>query len=264
MSMLSMTVAVIKSIDGDPSHVATTTMRYPISCLRTAALLLLITLTPTVMSCEKDCMSGVTNAFVGNYSYPVHAAISTSANIIASRMLPQQNYPLTFTPLAYLAPILVAWRVEAPAALEKAIFPSYFHGKCQVHHYAANGSIDGEADPPGCPNPDCPVVCGTPGSLVHFYPKLRKIAFDATREVLRNVIALDSDSYKQVEAAVLEAAQGDVKSRVGLKAARRRYKQQLRSLLEEIPVGLREQCGGSDLSECSWEKAMKEYILRFP
>ena len=58
--------------------------------------------------------------------------------------------------------------------METAIFPSYFHGKCQV-----NG-----VNPPGCPNPDCPVVCGTPGSLVHFFPTLRGIAYNQTRKRL--------------------------------------------------------------------------------
>lgn len=186
------------------------------------------------------------------------------ANKIASRILPQQTYPLTNTPLAYLAPFLVAWRQEAPAALETAIFPSYFHGKCQVHHSAANGSIDGEVEPSGCPNPDCPVVCGTPGSMVHFYRTLRKIAFDAAQEVLKRITAPDSDTYKQVEAAVLEAAQGNLKSRMGPKVARRGLEEQLRSIVDEIPAELERRCGGSGLPKCSWEAAMKEYILSFP
>ena len=47
-----------------------------------------------------------------------------------------------------LRPVTDAYKSDAYNGMETAIFPSYFHGKCQQ---------DG-VDPPGCPNPDCPVV----------------------------------------------------------------------------------------------------------
>lgn len=80
--------------------------------------------------------------------------------------------------------------------METAIFPHYFHGKC-----ARNG-----VDPPGCPNPDCPVVCGTPGSMVHFFPTLRFIAYNETRTRLEAAVAPGSDAYQQIEQNVLSAA----------------------------------------------------------
>ena len=51
--------------------------------------------------------------------------------------------------------------------------------------------------PKGCPNPDCPVVCGTPGSLVHFYPKLRYIVFNNTRHVLETLVNPKSYVFTQ-------------------------------------------------------------------
>ncbi|KZV75881.1 hypothetical protein PENSPDRAFT_680614 [Peniophora sp. CONT] len=33
-----------------------------------------------------------------------------------------------------------------------------------------------DGEPEGCPNPDCPVVCGIPGSLVDIYSTLRFFA----------------------------------------------------------------------------------------
>lgn len=80
--------------------------------------------------------------------------------------------------------------------METAIFPGYFHGKC---------ARDG-ADPPGCPNPDCPVVCGTPGSMVHFFPMLRFIAYNETRARIEAAAAPGSNSYQQIEQNVLGAA----------------------------------------------------------
>ncbi|CCM03303.1 uncharacterized protein FIBRA_05431 [Fibroporia radiculosa] len=109
-------------------------------------------------------------------------------------MLPGQPSPSTTH--AYLTPIVDAYERIAYNGMETAIFPSYFHGKCQR---------DG-VNPPGCPNPDCPVVCGTPGSMVHFYPTLRYIAFNQTREALLSVSAPGSDAYQQVEKEVMKAA----------------------------------------------------------
>ena len=132
--------------------------------------------------------------------------------------------------------------------LQNAIFPSYFHGKCQV---------DG-VDPPGCPNPDCPVVCGTPGSLVHFYPKLRSIVFLCLEEFLRKLASPGSDSYRQVERALLLSAGSPTKNQqISLT-------KQIRNALGKCPTFLNQACGGPKLSRCSWEAEMKEFILSFP
>lgn len=82
--------------------------------------------------------------------------------------------------------------------MQNTIFTTFFHGKCQ--------DPVTNIDPEGCPNPDCPVVCGTPGSMVHFYPVLRYRAFNSTVNLWNDIINPDSTSYKLVERAVLGAA----------------------------------------------------------
>ena len=149
------------------------------------------------------------------------------------------NQPPPFRTINYLRPILDAYDNGAYDGMENAIFPSYFHGKCQQ-----NG-----VDPPGCPNPDCPVVCGTPGSMVHFYPVLRQIAFNQTRALISNATEQYSDAIAQ--RVVQDAKKDNVKHAV--KAA-----------LGEMGDKLLKQCGGDGLPDCNWEQEMKEYILTFP
>ena len=89
-----------------------------------------------------------------------------------------------------MEPIASAYHAESPSLLEKAIFPSFFHGKCQ--RFSKDGS-----DPPGCPNPDCPVVCGTPGSMVHFYSTLRYIAFNSTKTLLESLTTPGNPAFEE-------------------------------------------------------------------
>ncbi|OBZ75379.1 hypothetical protein A0H81_04105 [Grifola frondosa] len=161
---------------------------------------LLLTVPVTVSACEGECIVGITNAFLGNYTSPIQAVMMNIAQQISDIL---DNHPESTSTLRYLDPILEAYNAQSYSEMETAIFPGYFHGKCQQ---------DG-VDPPGCPNPDCPVVCGTPGSLVHFYPKLRYIAFNNTRYLMKSLCTPGTDSYKKVEAAVLDAADAKPPSR---------------------------------------------------
>lgn len=102
-----------------------------------------------------------------------------------------------------MQPILATYMNTCYNLLETAIFPSYFHGKCQRF------SKDGQ-NPPGCPNPDCPVVCGTPGSLVHFYSTLRFIAFNSTKTTLEALTTPGNKAYKEVEALLKARQSSDV------------------------------------------------------
>ena len=109
-----------------------------------------------------------------------------------------ESHPSVDTALTYLQPILTAYHDQSYHNLENGIFPSYFHGKC----------LDGNGnEPAGCPNPDCPVVCGTPGSLVHFFPKLRYIAFNQTCHLLAALSTPGTPSYSRVEQLVVDASQ---------------------------------------------------------
>lgn len=142
--------------------------------------------------------------------------------------------------------------------MENAIFPGYFHGKCQR---------DG-VEPPGCPNPDCPVVCGTPGSLVHFYSKLRFIAFNATKHMLEESAR---DAYNNIGGAAL-ANQHRSTARMS-RISRTMFKKRdddTKQILLSIASLLEKICGGTGtgttngLPDCSWEKGMKAFILSFP
>jgi hypothetical protein len=172
-------------------------------------LLVLVAAPVAVFACEGECIIGITNAFLGNYSTPIHAVLDEIVSHInlafiqyltASSGQPNIHkitHSRTSPPLKYLTPLIDAYNKAAYSALETAIFPSYFHGKCQ--------NEDG-TEPEGCPNPDCPVVCGTPGSLVHFYAKLRSIAYEETSKMLVTLASPGSESYKAVEKAVVADA----------------------------------------------------------
>ncbi|KLO12864.1 hypothetical protein SCHPADRAFT_921214 [Schizopora paradoxa] len=160
---------------------------------------LLSATTSNVLACEGECIVAITKAFLGNYSTPVHDTLANLASQISDQLLPPSRRPND--PITLVEPIFTAYTNSSYDSLENAIFPSYFHGKCQRF------SKDGQ-DPPGCPNPDCPVVCGTPGSLVHFYSTLRLIAFNDTRTVLEKLVESGSPTFNQILQQVKDASQG--------------------------------------------------------
>ncbi|KAH9852300.1 hypothetical protein C2E23DRAFT_868780 [Lenzites betulinus] len=148
----------------------------------------------TVYACEGDCIVDITNAFLGNYTAPMNMVMQSLAQQIAGFM---PNHPNPQTTLSYLEPIMTAYKKDAYQGMETAIFPNFFHGKCLD---------DNGVEPDGCPNPDCPIVCGTPGSLVHFYSKLRFIAFNETVHQVQALCTPGTDAYKRVEKMVMDAA----------------------------------------------------------
>ncbi|KAL1743522.1 hypothetical protein HDZ31DRAFT_40696 [Schizophyllum fasciatum] len=192
---------------------------------------------PTLaLACEGECIVGITEAWISNYSMPLHFVWRETAQRLSSLV---QGTPDAHQGSQYLAPIVHAYTNASYEGMRTAIFPSFFHGKCQQ-----NG-----VDPPGCPNPDCPVVCGTPGSLVHFYPTLRQIAHNET-------VALLEEAIKQYGA--------DIEKRVAQDAKTDDVKQGVKKVLHQMGDMLHRECGGDGLPDCNWEKEMKEYILTFP
>ena len=165
--------------------------------------------------------------------------------------------------------------------MENAIFKSYFHGKCEN---ATTG-----IDPPGCPNPNCPVVCGTPGSIVHFYSKFCSLAFDATVHLFDEIIKPSSAAYQKFEASVVSATSSSpsaenrqrmvrfmrevdwvAKPRVGFykgknieKRASEDIRDKLQTILQQFTSKMKSICG-NELRFCSWEAEFKQYILSFP
>lgn len=192
-----------------------------------------------------------------------------------AKMLP--NFKRDSSAKSLMEPILAAWHKDAYPGLETAIFPSYFHGKCQRGPDLV--------EPNGCPNPDCPVICGTPGSMVHFYATLTYIAYNETSHQLKTITRPGTKAYQAVERNVISKAQGgsstnrrrrNIASTLGGTRLPRhlrheqKLKDELRRIMNQMPLRLEKACGGSGtgamngLPNCSWEKRMKEYILSYP
>ncbi|TDL22693.1 hypothetical protein BD410DRAFT_722461 [Rickenella mellea] len=256
-----------------------------------------------VSGCEGDCIVDITRAFLGNYSTPVGGVLNDLATQISTSMLPVAARPQN--PLTLLDPIIIAYNNVSYDSLETAIFPSFFHGKCERF------SKDGK-DPEGCPKPNCSVVCGTPGSMVHFYPILRYLAFANTRSVFVSLMKPGSDTFTQVQNLIDDAQRCSATTRM-CKRRRRSIKfaaamnanddvshhrwasrspmdlgfspathgmglsprssstaSDLGKILGQFGPMLEKACGGhanndtNALQGCSWEMAMKAYILSFP
>jgi hypothetical protein len=170
--------------------------------------------------------------------------------------------------------MMKAYRNQSFSHLKTNMFPGFFHGKCQV---------DG-VDPEGCPNPDCPVVCGTPGSIVHFYSTFCQIAYNTSSDSLMSSVSPSSASYRALENNVaahmpkLEMGPGpqilrfrrsilfagDETASVSPVNTEENFVPVLRSILDQIPAVLEDCCGGPDLSLCRWESKMKALILSYP
>jgi hypothetical protein len=184
-------------------------------------------------------------------------------------------------PIAITSSILNAYRKDGSPQMLQAIFPSFFHGKCQREDPDNPGGP--LINPPGCPNSDCPVVCGTPGSMCHFYPKLRYIAFNATKHFLTSCSHPESAVFKETQKNVVqgieETRQQERKrswmARRGIGAmVQKSDLNEINNVLQEVLGNLakllEKQCGGTGtgvtngLPNCSWESEMKKYILSFP
>ncbi|KAF5310686.1 hypothetical protein D9619_008117 [Psilocybe cf. subviscida] len=231
-----------------------------------------------VSACEGECISGLTNALLGNFSRPLNIALEKMAGTIVTRLIPNSEYARD--PISLLSPIISSYNKRAYDTMEQAVFPGYFHGKCQDPTTGI--------DPPGCPNPDCPVRCGTPGSIVHFYGKFIKIAFATTAELIGEITEPDASSYKLVEKSVKDAISNSKARRSYppfifrgsklLSGNQRRLSTrndhvkdelndifgQAKSILADICGGVSASDHGKDLPNCRWEQRFKQYILSFP
>ena len=213
---------------------------------------------------------------------PHALANASQAQQISRDLLPPGSH---HDSMQYLYPITSAYKDSSYDGMKTAIFPNYFHGKCQ-----RNG-----ADPQGCPNPDCPVICGTPGSLVHFFPTLRFIVFNYMRGALQRLCSPGNDAYERAERAIVQAAGphgregerrrvpwfeyaimragGELTQGNNSSYAQKReegVKKRFEGIMRQAPDLLEQACGRypskdeNALPNCSWENTMKAYILTFP
>ncbi|KAJ7691769.1 hypothetical protein B0H17DRAFT_1010882 [Mycena rosella] len=226
-----------------------------------------------VTACEDECPVGITNALVANYQRPVKCVTEKIGQKIINKLGLVAQDSTTLSPDSLLAPMMKAYRNTSYTDLNTNIFPGFFHGKCQV---------DG-VDPVGCPNPDCPVVCGTPGSIVHFFSTFSQIGYNTTSDSLMSCVSPHSASYSALEKSVAahlpksEMGPGPQILRfrrslvfandepsVSSIANRENFVSVLRSILEQIPMALEDCCGGLDRPLCLWERALKTLILSYP
>ncbi|KAJ7598812.1 hypothetical protein C8J56DRAFT_174783 [Mycena floridula] len=208
-----------------------------------ALCLMLVIIAPITSACEGKCIVDTTKKFCEKYE----AALDDID-----------------LPKSQKAPILSQFKAKCYQAFETCIFPDTFHGKCQL-----NGQ-----EPPGCPNSDCPVVCGTPGSIVHFYNTiLIPLLFSCASEVLETIIC--GNSHSSLSERALSPSLRFTRSastsldphRLHTRAlwSRATDSCQNKDLFREVVSGLYfDSCGGPGWSKCSWETEMKEFILEFP
>ncbi|KAK0480746.1 hypothetical protein IW261DRAFT_1139485 [Armillaria novae-zelandiae] len=212
------------------------------------SLLFTLSALPVIASaCEGDCITGVTADFVTGV-----------LGFLKSEVLPgfvRELYTLMDVPspsddsqlLSPFKPLLDAFENDAPPCFQENIFPGYFHGKCQV-----NG-----VDPPGCPNPDCEVVCGTPGSMVHHYQKLIEIVLNSTMTVCQNMTTPHSNVYQAVEKNMLETISSHSSSRRMFRFSRSTFY----PTISTTPSAT----GFSKRSSISiFSRVFKAYMRRFP
>lgn len=95
--------------------------------------------------------------------------------------------------------------------------------------------------------------------MVHFYPTLVRIVFDGTTDLLANLTAPGSKPYNQIKQTVLADVNEGQKKRM-----ENSIQQGLKKIMKELRPTMLETCGGSNLSFCSWEQPMKEFILQYP
>ncbi|KAL0067514.1 hypothetical protein AAF712_005505 [Marasmius tenuissimus] len=262
--------------------------------MRSLLFLSLCALSLFVTACEEVCMNGTVEETMRRYHAVVepHFARKVSQLYLClddHESIAQQEQELQ-VPRA-LDPLRQAFQLDSPGALHRYIF-KFFRGKCQ-----RNG-----IEPEGCPNPDCPSRCGTPGSMVHFYPTFRRLAFTAVRDTIKNQTEVGSSVYKQIQARVeqrrvvgakeaplrlLPRAYANRDMSVPILYMRqpfevypgvegplfkrgRDYSVSIAKVLEELVQELEAGCGleakesTTDLRNCSWEREMKKFILQYP
>ncbi|KAJ7742691.1 hypothetical protein DFH07DRAFT_1063657 [Mycena maculata] len=206
-----------------------------------------------VVACEDECPPSICKAVLGNYSDPVKHATHQIARDIERRGLVARSNSLQ-------RQLASSYLNCSYTTLYDNMFPGFFHGKCQDPTTGI--------DPPGCPDPDCPVVCGTPGSICHFYSQFRQIAFNATVVCLAQAVkevAKRHHSNTATEPRTSPSGRSIIFAKDDASVPHRRSEAASgwSDVEEQIPVRLMAICGGSSLSYCDPETAMRAYILSF-
>ncbi|KAF7360488.1 hypothetical protein MVEN_00779500 [Mycena venus] len=222
-----------------------------------------------ILACEGDCITNTTTAICDRYKHPV------GEEIIHTFKLVPLSGSAPVSPPSLMIPITNCYSNNSWSAMRQNIFPGYFHGKCLDR----NGN-----EPAGCPNPNCPIVCGTPGSMVHFYSIFVSIAHNTTCSSLMSCADPNSESYRALEKRVTtHMSESRLQTGPGPQILRYRrpsvfedekpaaspitkkdIEPALTRILAKFPEVLVKCCGGSDLPSCTWARQMHALILSYP
>ncbi|KAL4257579.1 hypothetical protein AB1N83_010217 [Pleurotus pulmonarius] len=207
---------------------------------------------PGSLACEGECIVGITNAWMGNFTYGPLRQVAFAFHAELQKLVPCPDK----IPGYYGTPLLEDFAKDGLYdKMSDAIFSNFFHGKC----------VDAEGNtPPGCPNPSCSVVCGTPGSLVFYYEKLSSIALGIARAHLEAILGPNSPTRKRLETLFMREARvrrSYIRGRAGSASPSKDLLQRFHELIDEVIEAFRNSCRNGG---CNWEKEMKSYILTFP
>lgn len=108
-------------------------------------------------------------------------------------------------------------------------------------------------------------VCGTPGSIIHFYSKFVNIAFIATTSGITNLTSSTNSSsqFNTIQKQVTAACEGNSKRRKRFASScsdASSTKSTLQRIFgaNNIKTTMESQCGGPDLLKCNWiDQGMK-------
>ncbi|KAJ7064927.1 hypothetical protein C8F01DRAFT_781041 [Mycena amicta] len=238
--------------------------------------LLLLARPLRVAACEGNCIDQTTAAFQKHEDVPVHSVMNQIVRILedspnvlndsqGTDIISAFDLNTGVTPQSLMKPAMAAYQNVAFTNLRQDIFPGLFHGKCQ------NKTTN--IDPPGCPKPDCAVICGTPGSMVHFYDLLCAAVHNSTLKSISESFDQHSDSFQAILVAVLglvnnqgAAERRDLRFRrfAAVAPSKSEVISVLRSKMNQSGEMLERACGGPGRPSCRWEKDMKPFILSFP
>ncbi|KAF9500754.1 hypothetical protein BDN71DRAFT_1585834 [Pleurotus eryngii] len=215
--------------------------------------ILALLIRPGALACEGECIVGITDAWMRNITYGPLQSVALEFHAAVEKLVPS----LDKIPGYYGTPLLEDFaKGGLYDKMADAIFPGFFHGKC----------VDAQGNtPPGCPNPSCSVVCGTPGSLVFHYDKLFSIALGVARTHLRRVVLRpDSPTRKKMETLLVREAgarRSYIRGRAGSASPSKDLLQRFHELIDATIKAFTSECQNGD---CDWEEEMKSYILTFP
>ncbi|THV01865.1 hypothetical protein K435DRAFT_963381 [Dendrothele bispora CBS 962.96] len=160
-------------------------------------LLALFALPAIVSACEEDCQKGSTQEVLRGLSPIVHDHIEKLGVALHAEFNLAPDAP------DCLDTFRNTYQEDCQPATKDAIF-SIFHGKC----------LRDGVTPEGCPNPDCDVICGTPGSMNHFIDLLLGSACQGQVAIVKAYAQKDHPVYKGIVDHVKKYGSSSPPSRV--------------------------------------------------